>query len=626
MTVVDRPVAASARVAGFPDWAAEFDARLPISPQLVLTGNVDDIHLVPGPSGGPILRPTADVVERCLVANGFEAVLGWDPFDGACVRTETRPGVVAPVVDVRGAGGAASAAGLADLLRRVVLAPELRLALVVSGAQRLSPVPDDAEVHALHVAARHLLAIPRRVLARDSRRGLFNTVVWVVDRESDLPHWLLGADGLRVISLPAPVLSVRRRAAEVLVPSLPGFGDLDDTGRGEAAEALARSAEGMPLSTLRSVVPLAIDRRISAPDVADAVRFLRSGLQVSPWTDPDVRSRIVAAGELLDERVLGQRHAVRTTVDILSRAALGLSGAQSAGHPGRPQGVLFFAGPTGVGKTEMAKQIAEVVFGRAEAMVRFDMSEFALEHTEARLLGAPPGYVGHEAGGELTNAVRQRPFCLLLFDEIEKAHPRILDKFLQVLEDGRLTDSSGSTVHFGETLIVFTSNLGAYRDGPGGTREPIIEPGSDYDFAEVQETIRNAVRKAFTEEPINRPELLNRIGDNVVVFDFISPAAACRLLHRTLDRVADRVRLRCGVEVAFGPEFVAGLEREVTSPRRLAFGGRAVGSVVESSLVNPLARALLAADVPRRCTVVGTGYDAAGIPRLALHADGRGWP
>src|SRR5690606_1955709 len=116
---------------------------------------------------------------------------------------------------------------------------------------------------------------------------------------------------------------------------------------------------------------------------------------------------------------------------------------------------------TGVGKTELAKALAEVLFGAEDAYIRFDMSEFSAEHSEARLIGAPPGYVGHSAGGELTNAVRERPFSVLLFDEIEKAHPRILDKFLQILDEGRLTDGSGSTVHFSESLIVFTSNLGA---------------------------------------------------------------------------------------------------------------------------------------------------------------------
>jgi ATP-dependent Clp protease ATP-binding subunit ClpB len=299
---------------------------------------------------------------------------------------------------------------------------------------------------------------------------------------------------------------------------------------------------------------------------------------------------------------------VRTVTDILSRAALGLSGAQSAGHPSRPQGVMFFAGPTGVGKTELAKQIATVVFGREEAMRRFDMSEFAAEHSEARLIGSPPGYVGHDAGGELTNAVRQRPFSLLLFDEIEKAHPRILDKFLQILEDGRLTDGSGATVHFTENLIVFTSNLGIYR-GEGAERVPIVAPGTPP--TEMEGRVREAIHQEFTGR-IGRPELLNRIGDNIIVFDFIDDEVARKLLDRYLENVARQVHKRTGIEIGFDQELRHQLAAAVATHEVLAFGGRAVGTVVESRVINPLARALIAIEAPAQVRVLRGWSDAEG--------------
>jgi ATP-dependent Clp protease ATP-binding subunit ClpB len=599
------------RLAAYPDWARELDARLPVSPQVVLNGNVEDLHLV---ADAPLWR-TATTVGGCLLASGFQAVVGWD--------------VAAGVFTVRGSDEAATrrvlgelpppgrrppptAAELAAVMAAVVGAVDsegVRIGLVVEGAHRLSADGADPGVHAMYVAARHLVrTAPRRELPGDRRAGLYNTVVWIVDREADLPHWLVSADVVPVVSLPLPELGLRRRVAELYADDLPGFAALSDAGRASSVDTLAALTEGMPLAAIPTTVTLACDRDVPAQDVPDAVRLLRSGLQTSPWHAPHIRRTIRDSVPLFNERVLGQARAVRTVTDILSRAALGLSGAQSAGHPSRPQGVMFFAGPTGVGKTELAKQIATVVFGREEAMRRFDMSEFAAEHSEARLIGSPPGYVGHDAGGELTNAVRQRPFSLLLFDEIEKAHPRILDKFLQILEDGRLTDGSGATVHFTENLIVFTSNLGIYR-GEGAERVPIVAPGTPP--AEMERRVREAIHQEFTGR-IGRPELLNRIGDNIIVFDFIDDEVARKLLQRYLENVAGQVHKRTGIEIAFDKELRHQLAAAVATHEVLAFGGRAVGTVVESRVINPLARALIAIEAPAQVRVLRGWSDAEG--------------
>jgi hypothetical protein len=609
--VIDRAAerpAGAASLDRFPEWARELDARLPVSAQIVLTGNVGDVHVVPAADGQLRLRPTHEVVRECLCQNGYAAILRWHVVTGLSVlHGEPAAELAVPAADGR---AQPSARDLADVLGRVVHA-DARTALVVEGSERLAPDRGDPGLHRLHVVAQHLArTAPRRRHPADGRAGLYNVIVWVVARESDLPHWLLSVDAVQVVSVPVPTLGTRLLASERLAGGLPGYAALDEDRQGAAARTLAEFTEGLPLSALQSVVTLARDRGIPADETESAVRYLRSGLQASPWREPAIRDRIRTAAAKLNEAVLGQPRAVRKTVDILARAALGLSGAQSAGHPGRPQGVLFFAGPTGVGKTELAKRIAEVVFGREDAMVRFDMSEFSAEHTEARLLGAPPGYIGHDAGGELTNAVRQRPFCLLLFDEIDKAHPRILDKFLQILEDGRLSDGSGSTVHFGETLIVFTSNLGIYREDENGRRVPVVEPGTPY--ADLEAAIRKAIHDEFTLR-IRRPELLNRMGDNIVVFDFISAEAARRLLRRNLDNAAREVRRRTGTAVSFGPELVAGLEAAVVEPARLAFGGRAVGSLIESRVVNPLAGALLSSDLDGSCEAVRGWEDLEGF-------------
>ncbi|MGH3694540.1 MAG: AAA family ATPase [Pseudonocardiaceae bacterium] len=631
MTVLS-PATSPARLEGYPDWARELDARLPVSSQLVLAGNVHDIHLVE--SGARPLLPTAEVVAQTLVANGYQVVLQWHVVTGLSVLHESEPGSVTHLLgkdllsSTEGRGGGRSADGLADTMRAVVQAGERsrgaqagRIGLVVDGAHRLCADPADPHLHRLFVTARHVArTAPRHALSGDRREGLANTVVWIVDREADLPHWLVSAETVRVVSLPLPELGTRQRAAQHIASSLPGYPELDKALQFAARRTVTELTEGMPLSALPAIAVLARDHDVAATEVQDAVRLLRSGLQKSPWSDPEIRSRIRGAAEGLNERVLGQQRAIRSASDILSRAGLGLSGAQSAGHPSRPQGVIFFAGPTGVGKTELAKQIAEIVFGREEAMQRFDMSEFSAEHSEARLIGSPPGYVGHEAGGELTNAVRQRPFSLLLFDEIEKAHPLILDKFLQILEDGRLTDGSGSTVHFTETLIVFTSNLGIYQVDENNRRIPVVTPGTDYDV--LAQRVKQAIRDDFTLR-IGRPELLNRIGDNIVVFDFISPAVACQLLHRNLENVARHVHRRTATRITFGGELLDELEKAVVEPERLAFGGRAVGSLIESRVLNPLARILIAAPpgLPE-LTLTRTRHDAEGFHLDVAQAGG----
>jgi ATP-dependent Clp protease ATP-binding subunit ClpB len=237
------------------------------------------------------------------------------------------------------------------------------------------------------------------------------------------------------------------------------------------------------------------------------------------------------------------------------------------------------------------------------------MSEFSAEHTEARLIGSPPGFVGHGSGGELTNAVRQRPFSVVLFDEIEKAHPRILDKFLQILSDGRLTDGSGATVPFGETVIVFTSNLGVAE-----AERRLATGGPDVQYEQL---LMQVIRDEF-ENPakFNRPELLGRIGDNLVVFDRLDEDVARDLASRFVDNVVARVHGSTGIRLTIADEVRDRMVHACT--RDLSKGGRGIGLNVESLVVNPLARTLADRTDTDHATLVDFRVeDGAGVVVLS---------
>lgn len=300
--------------------------------------------------------------------------------------------------------------------------------------------------------------------------------------------------------------------------------------------------------------------------VEDVARVVASwtGIPVTRLGE-DEAAKLIHLEERLAERVIGQPEAVTAVANVIRRARSGIQ------DPNRPLGSFLFLGPTGVGKTHLVRSVARMLFDDDTAMVRLDMSEYGEKHATARLVGAPPGYVGHEEGGQLTEAVRRRPYSVVLFDEVEKAHPEVFDLLLQLLDDGRLTDSMGRTVSFKNTIVVMTSNLGS---------ESILDEEADDE--DIQRSIESALGEFF------RPEMLNRI-DERVVFRRLDQAAIRAIVQLELDALETRLQGR-GLGLELDEPAMKLLAREGYDP---AFGARPVKRALRRLMEDPLALALL---------------------------------
>jgi ATP-dependent Clp protease ATP-binding subunit ClpA len=389
---------------------------------------------------------------------------------------------------------------------------------------------------------------------------------------------------MRSIAVPPPNRTSRRQLVGTLVAGLPGAPGADAAAIAEAETTLVEQCDGLMLLDMVAITDLCRRESVPLTAVGDGIRRYKLGVTENPWANLD-RQRIRDANAMVARRIKGQTHAVTKMLDIVKRAVIGLTGEQ--GRLGRPRGVAFLAGPTGTGKTELAKTITELLFGDEGAYIRFDMSEFSAEHSDQRLIGAPPGYVGYDTGGELTNAIREKPFSVVLFDEIEKAHPRILDKFLQVLDDGVLTSGRGERVYFSEAFLIFTSNLGIYR--LDANNERVANTTEDDDFDDVQTKVAAEIDRYFKFD-LGRPELLNRIGENIIVFDFIRSDIAEQIYSMMVTSILARVHQASGRQVQLS-EAVLDQLRELCVAD-LSDGGRGIRNQLEAHLVNPLARLL----------------------------------
>ncbi len=405
-----------------------------------------------------------------------------------------------------------------------------------------------------------------------------SVVIMILNKASGLPlSFYQGNPEVEIVTLQKPDREERKEIIEKIEDSFDvklktGTTSLLDNENIECIDMLEDF-------TNREIIQLARLSRKEEKMTFDKLFYLfKYGEKENPWEKLEY-SRVKNIKKELSDRVIGQEEAIEKIEKTVVKAYMGLTGLHKTSSRSMPKGVFFFVGPTGVGKTELSKALAKFLFGDEQACIRFDMSEYAQENSDQKLIGAAPGYVGYEEGGQLTNAIKEHPFSVVLFDEIEKAakpNPRILDIFLQILEDGRLTDSKGETVYFSDTIIVFTSNLGANEVQASADKEGVAK-----EFIKIV--------KDYFDNELKRPELLGRIGyNNIVPFNFIQDREfQYKICKNKLKPVIKGIEEKYKLELEFEKEMDS--INYILSGVDSSKGGRDILNAINDRLLDPLA-------------------------------------
>ncbi len=608
-------------------WHRELAIFCRIKPLIIVEGNVLDVYQYPTEGSTPkgsILR-LPEYLHYYFTDLGYKTIAFYDSmqgfynscedghiqefakmtnsqFDGRCIRC-----------DFKGKTNSAT-----SIVRAAVTQTEVPTAIIMNLASRYIVSPDNVDQSEVDSFTNLLLASLEGRDVRTENGPLKNIVIMIVNKVNDVPAWFyLDNPNVKTVSISTP--SKEEREALVKGENFATFFaadvyDEDITYYNEHPDELEKVqdkfvglTEGFSFTEINGLRRLCKNEKTHIRQMSSVIDLYRYGVKDNPWDSLDV-NELKTAKEDFQKRVKGQDMAIVKTLDVIKRAVTGLSSLSASAH-GKPKGILFFAGPTGTGKTETAKTLAEKLFGDESCCIRFDMSEYSQGHSDQKLLGAPPGYVGYEAGGQLTNAVKNNPFSILLFDEIEKAHPSIFDKFLQILEDGRMTDGQGNTVYFSECIIIFTSNLGIYTRNQMGVREPNVTP--DMEYPEVQKKVRAAIEDYFKLE-LGRPEILNRIGENIVVFDFIRPDVAELILRSQIEKLTRNLEAEKRIKLTISDAAFAKLMEKTLD--NLGNGGRGIGNIMESLLINPLSRYLFDEEINGNVNLSINDIDAENAP------------
>lgn len=610
-----------------PKWHREIDIFSKIKPIIILEGNVLDRYQYPVDGSvdkGSILR-LVEYLHYYFKDQGYQNIAFYDSIRGFYNNCEEGyTDQFARLVGGKVESGTIKAEfkgktnTAATYIRTALTQSEESSVVVLDFASRYITDPTNMEQAEIDGFTILLQSSLEGKDVRTENGVLKNLVVILVNKVNDVPAWFyLDNPNVKTVMLRTPAKEEREQlvkgdnfpsffAGDIYVDEYPHYEEFPDELE-KIQDRFVALTEGFTFTELNGLRRLCKNQRIHIKNMCDVIDLYKFGIKENPWNSLNY-SEMKNAYEDFHKRVKGQDYALTKTLDVIKRAITGMTGLQSSSH-GRPKGVLFFAGPTGTGKTETAKTLAEKLFGDESCCIRFDMSEYGQSHSDQKLLGAPPGYVGYEAGGQLTNAVRNNPFSILLFDEIEKAHPSILDKFLQILEDGRMTDGQGNTVYFSETIIIFTSNLGIYGINENGERYQCVT--SDMPYDQVQEKVRRGIEDYFKLQ-LGRPEILNRIGENIVVFDFIRENIADEILNSQINKIINTLKVDKNIVLNVSDEAYEILKRKAID--NLDNGGRGIGNIVESLLINPLSRYMFDNEIFTDREIEILSIDAQNMP------------